>query len=395
MHLALFLSGLAGGGAQRRMITLAAGFADRGYGVDLVVADGHGPFRAAVPPTVNLIELGNRWQRIRGLRDRRGLWVPASTFALSRYLRREQPDALLATSNPANLTALWARRLSGTGIPVAISLNVHLSSASRHGATRLLRWLARRCYPDAEAVIAISQGVAQDVAATADVRAERITVIQNPIDLAHVQRQAEARPPAFWPQDGIPVILGVGKLKRQKDFTTLIEAFALFRRHCRARLVILGDGELRPALQKRARDLGIADDLLLPGFVTNPHACMARAALFVLSSAWEGFSNALLEALACGCPVVATDCPSGPREILADGAYGALVPVGDPQGMARAIGDVLDAPPERGRLRRRAAEFSMGPVVDRYLEILSLLAQSARDATEIMQRPAADGVRHD
>ena len=383
MHIVLFLSGLAGGGAQRRMIMLARGFAERGCRVDLVAARGEGPFRAQIPPSVRVISLDNPWQRLPVLGNMRGLWVPASTWALAGYLLRERPDVLVSTSTPANLTAIWARLRSRLEIPLVVSVNVHLS-ASVQGRQKAYGWLLRRLlrhsYPRADGVIAISRGVASDVAEFAGVPEERIATIYNPVDLSFIQSQARRTPDELKPENsGIPLILGVGKLKRQKDFGTLIEAFARVRRVRRVRLVILGEGEERGALTRLARRLGVAEDVSLPGFVANPYAWMAQASVFVLSSAWEGFSNALVEALAVGCPAVSTDCPSGPREILDHGIYGPLVPVGDERALAAAILATLDTPPEPAFLRGRAAAFSLDTAVEGYLDVLRGLSSRTAD----------------
>jgi glycosyltransferase involved in cell wall biosynthesis len=168
----------------------------------------------------------------------------------------------------------------------------------------------------------------------------------------------------------IPVILAVGRLHRQKDFPTLIGAFARLRAERPARLVILGEGKLRPALEKVARRLGVGGDVDLPGYRDNPFAWMARAAVFALSSTFEGTANVLIEAMACGCPVVSTDCPHGPREVLDNGRYGPLVPVGDSAALAHAIAAVLDNPPDREVLRSRAALYDRDTNIDRYLQVL-------------------------
>jgi glycosyltransferase involved in cell wall biosynthesis len=162
----------------------------------------------------------------------------------------------------------------------------------------------------------------------------------------------------------------------QKDFPTLLKAFARVRAVREARLVILGEGKKRIELETLAQELGVAAEVDLPGWVDNPFAWMARAAVFVLSSAYEGLPGVLIQALACGCPVVSTDCPSGPAEILAGGTYGPLVPVGDDQALANAIFAVLSAPPDRDRLRARAAMFSMDRAVDQYLRHLEALFEN-------------------
>jgi glycosyltransferase involved in cell wall biosynthesis len=203
---------------------------------------------------------------------------------------------------------------------------------------------------------------------------DRVETIYNPVvtpDLESLARAAVDHP--WFAGDGPPILLGAGRFVAQKDFSTLVKAFARVRAVGPARLMILGRSK-RPARARRLRalaeHLGVAADVALPGFAANPFAYMARASAFVLSSRWEGLPGVLIEAMACGCPVVSTDCPSGPREILAGGSYGPLVPVGDAAALAEAILRVLALPPDRARLRTRAAEFSVEQAVDRYLDVL-------------------------
>jgi len=373
-HIGLFLSGLAGGGAQRRMSTLARGFAALGHRVDLVVVDAQGPFRSALTPDVHLVELGSRLAHLPGIAPRRGLWVPTAAPRLARYLRSERPCALLATSNPANLAAVWARRRAHVPTALVLSVNLDPSAAtgSRQRAWRwLLRALVRRAYPRADRLVALSQGVADSLETLAKVPHRRIAVVHNPIDVDAIREQARAPLSHRWLRPGQPpLVLAVGKLKRQKDFPTLLRAFARVRAQRPAHLVILGEGEERHHLEALARRLGIAAEMELPGFTQNPFAWMSRASLLVSSSAWEGFSNVLAEALACACPVVATDCPSGPAEILEGGRLAPLVPVGDDEAMANAILQVLAHPPDRNLLRRRAQDFSVDQAVRGYLTVI-------------------------
>jgi glycosyltransferase involved in cell wall biosynthesis len=373
-HLALFLSGLAGGGAQRRMLLLAAGFAARGHPVDVVVARGEGPYRAALPPSARLFALDSRVARLPGIRTRRGLWVLATTRALAAYLARERPDVLLSTSNPANLAALAARALSHSPARVVVSVNLNLSAATgprQRFWGPALRALACRAYRRADAVIAISQGVAEDLARVLAPPRPPIVAITNPLPIAEIEEKARAPLAHPWLESrATPILLAVGKLKQQKDYPTLIRAFARVRARRPARLLILGEGEERRQLERLVRELGLAQDVALPGFAENPWAWMARASVLALSSAWEGFSNVVAEALACGCPVVSTDCPSGPAEILDHGAYGMLVPVGDDRALAEALLETLEKPRNPERLRAHARTFSVDTAVDRYLDVL-------------------------
>ncbi|AEJ01350.1 glycosyl transferase group 1 [Nitrosomonas sp. Is79A3] len=374
LRVGVFFSGLSGGGAQRRSLMLVRGFVEHSCAVDVVVVRDEGPFRAAVTPSAKLFALEPRMAYLPIIRNIKGLWVLSSLFALARYFVTVHPDVLLSTSTPANLAALWGRMLSRTRIPVVITVNLNLTaSTAKWGAlvAKLLRWLISRTYRNAQAVIAISRGVAEDLVTVTGIPKERIFQIYNPLDFEFVSRQSRETIDHPWLCIGAPpVVLAVGKLKRQKDYPTLVRAFARVRAYHKARLVILGEGEERDQIEQLVRDLGIQADVYMPGFVENPFAWMSRASVFVLSSAWEGFSNVLLEGLACGCTVVSTDCPSGPREILADGEFGHLVPVGDDKNLASAIETALSAPPQRERSVARAAEFGFDDSVEHYLTIL-------------------------
>jgi glycosyltransferase involved in cell wall biosynthesis len=302
---------------------------------------------------------------------------------LLRYLRRERPAALLSAMTKPNFMAVWARQLLGIPNRVVISehntFSLTLDSPSKKNRRRrrqLLPPMVKRVYSGADAIVAVSHGVADDLAFATGIPRERITMIYNPIVTSELARQAAASLDHPWLQPGAPpLVLGIGRLHEQKDFPTLLRAFARVRAKRTAHLMILGEADAKhPTLQSElmalAARLGIATHIAFPGFVANPFAYLARAALFVLSSAWEGLPSVLIEALACGCPVVSTDCPSGPREILENGAYGPLVPVGDEAALAEAMLSVLHSPPDRDWLRSRGAIFAANHVADRYLEVL-------------------------
>jgi glycosyltransferase involved in cell wall biosynthesis len=236
---------------------------------------------------VRLVDLHVRGAGLPGLSHRKGLWVPFATLALAAWLRRERPDAILSTSNPANLVCLWARALAAANTPAVISVNVHLSTLAERGGPwgPLLRALVRISYRSADAIVAISQGVARDLAQALDLPPERIHVIHNPVPVAEIEAEARAPLEHPWLQPGEPpVVLAVAKLKRQKDLATLLRAFARLRARRPARLVILGEGEERSRLERLARELGVAADVALPGFAPNPWAWMARAGVLALSS---------------------------------------------------------------------------------------------------------------
>jgi len=304
--------------------------------------------------------------------------MAAALPAFVRYLKQARPEVMLASGTPTNLSALIARRLSGVRAAVVVGVNVPVSVATAQRSRPLLRHLVRRWYRQADAVIANATALADDLKSLIGLPSERVIVIPNPIDTEEIHRLAAVAVEHPWISaasetlgERPPVILAVGKLKPQKDFSTLIAAFAIARRQRALRLLILGEGEQREALLRRAQSLGVAGDVALPGFAENPFAYMARAAMLVQTSRWEGFSNVVAEALACGCPVVATACAGGTSEILAGGRFGRLVGVGDEHAIAAAILATLVESPPRDELRRRAESFGIKVAVDRYLEVLA------------------------
>ena len=390
-HLAIFLRSLVGGGgAERMMVTLAGAFHERGHRVDLVLGRAVGNFFDEIHPGVRVVDLGARTilPALRalgrlpgeGLRMLPAFLPPAPPRvlgcipALERYLREDRPDAMLSALNYSNLAAVWARRLAGGSTRLVVSERNTLSVRARRSSERSLRALPamiRRFYPWADAVTAVSDGVADDLARISGIPRESIVTTWNPV-VSPALAAAAAQPldhPWFRPGEP-PVVLGAGKLRPQKEFGTLIDAFARVRAERPARLVILGEGPEEGRLRVRARRLGISADVELTGFVANPFAYMARSAVFALSSAWEGLPSVLIQAMACGCPVASTDCPSGPAEILEGGALGPLVRVGDAPALAAAILGLLEAPTPPERLRRRAEDFSVERVAERYLRVM-------------------------
>jgi glycosyltransferase involved in cell wall biosynthesis len=354
---AFFLQDLVGGGAERVMLTLAGGFADRGYDVDLVLVRAEGQHLAEVPPNVRIVALGGR---------RTAYSIPR----LARYLRRERPQALLSALVHVNIAAIVAVRLSGSAPRLIVTEHNQVAENAARAESRLIllahraiRWL----YPLADEIVAVSAGVAESLWAYSGLDRDRVSVIHNPVVTPALHEKALAAVAHRWFAPGQPpVILGAGRLTAQKDFANLLRAFALVRQKRAARLVILGEGPERAGLRDLAAILGVADDVDLPGFDANPYAHMSRAGVFVLSSAWEGLPTVLIEAMACGTPVVATDCRSGPAEILRGGRFGELVPVGDPQALAAAIERTLQRPASPQALRVRAGDFSIERAVDRY-----------------------------
>ena len=361
--LAVFASFSGAGGVERMLVNLIGGFLDLDQPVDLVLLRASGPHLARLPAEVNRIRVGTEHSLL-------------AAPALARYLRRRRPAALLAAKDRAGRAAVLARTLAGTDTRLVMRLGTQLSAAMAEKSA-LERWLRyapiRRTYPRIDHIVAVSDGVAEDTARIARLPREQISVIRNPVITPDLERLAAEPCPHPWLAHGQPpVILGAGRLQRQKDFPTLIHAFARLPRNLDCRLAILGEGGGRPKLEALIGQLGLSGRVALLGFQDNPYAYLARARLFVLSSAWEGSPNVLTEAMALGIPVVSTDCPSGPFELLDGGRFGPLVPVGDVESLADAMQRTLEQPLPPAILRSAVAEYEQGRSAERYLEVLDL-----------------------
>ena len=359
-RLAIFLPALYEGGAERTLLKLGIGLAECGYPVDLVLIHRVGPYLSDVPKSIRLVVLNSS-------RD------VFSLVPLIRYLQQERPDVLLSGLY-TNIIALLAKRLARVPTRVVVSERNTLSQSVKHYSSdlrlRLMPYLVKWFYPWAESVVAVSEGVANDLSQVTGLPQERIDVIYNPVVTPALVAKTRATVEHPWFEPGMPpVVLGAGRLTAQKDFPTLIRAFAQVRAHRSIRLMILGEGEERANLQKMICDLGLEADVTLPGFLLNPYPLMRQSSVFVLSSRWEGLPGALIEAMFCGVPLVSTDCPHGPREILMEGRYGRLVPVGDVNAVAQGIQDGLDhkislAPWEAWQ------RFEQGFIVEQYRKVL-------------------------
>jgi len=364
MRIALVMPSLDVGGVERVMLSLAKWFFQRGISVDLVVTNASGPLRKEIPANVQLIDL-KASRVIRG--------VPK----LVSYLRKSHPDAIISAKDYQNIVALWAVKLARIAITTIISTHIDVSVDWKHAhgfKAKAIPYLVRYFYPWADHIVTVSEGARKSLVSMAKLKSERIQVIYNPVITRELLDKANEPVDHPWFVFGEPpVILSAGRLTEQKDYSTLIQAFVLVRKHCPARLMIFGDGEDRSRLEALVRELELRNDVALPGFVDNPYTYMTKAAVFVLSSAWEGLPNVLIEAMAVETPVIATDCPSGPREILEDGKWRRLVPVGDVKALAGAIIETLkQAPVNHVRQRGMATLYILSYIVERYLEVLNV-----------------------
>jgi glycosyltransferase involved in cell wall biosynthesis len=359
-HICILIASLKGGGAERVAVTLANGFAARGVCVDLVVGHAVGPYLKLVSEQVNLINLG----RAR---------ISHCLLPFVRYLRRNRPSAVLSFIRYTNLMAIVAHSISGSKARLVVSERVSIRHEVQTRGDRLAKWLMGRLYVRADMATVVARDMVEELTNYTGLPADRVIAIYNPVIDAGLKRRlampAPVEPP--WPvgRSG-PVVLAAGRLTAQKDFPTLLHAFRrILPTYQEAQLVILGEGALMDALVQLAKDLGIGDRVHFTGFVDDPFVAMKAADLFVLSSRSEGLPGVLIQAMACGTPVVSTDCPTGPREILENGRWGRLVPVGDPGAMADAILATL-AERSHPAVTTRAQDFSEDRAIEQYLDVL-------------------------
>lgn len=366
-RISILMPHLHGGGAERVAVNLANCFVDRGYAVDMVLLSATGEFLTDLGPGICVIDL--QVKRLRG-----------ALLPFARYLRRVRPSAVLSCMWPLTVIALWTRILARVTVTVVVAEH---TTWTRDPLARsaFRRWLIvatmRWSFPAADGIIAVSQGAAADLARFANLERQTITVIYNPV-IGEVELpifRGTLLPDSWW-SGSHRKVLAVGMLKEIKDYATLLNAFALLLKRVDARLLILGEGGDRAALEAQVRKLGIESNVFMPGFVKDPSPYYQHADLHVLSSNGEGFGNVIVEALAVGTPVVSTNCQSGPSEILSDGRFGRLVPVGDAVALAAAMTESLADTHDTAALKARAQDFSIDKAVDRYLELLFPQASS-------------------
>lgn len=367
--IAILLPTLACGGTERVVINLIKGLTARNVPLELVLARAEGDFLSDVPTGVKVVDLKTDFGF--NIRDKANLKLISS---LVNYFRSEKPDIVLANLYTFNVLAAIAQKLSG--ISTNLILVEHNPIFNRdYKPGRLLTTLMSWFYPKVN-VVAVSNGVAQALESNLKLKPNSVKVIYNPVIDQRLRQLANApiEHPWFQPHQP-PVFLAVGRLHLQKNYPPLIQAFALLRQQRPAHLIILGDGEeIQKQLEALIEQLGIGADVCLAGYEANPYAYMSQADVVVLSSRWEGLPTVLIEAMACGCQLVSTDCPYGPQEILAGGKYGRLVPVDDVPALALAMQQAIDAPINPDQLKQRAENFSLEQAVEEYLQVMGVEA---------------------
>lgn len=364
------------GGAGHVCADVGKALGRRGFDVDFLVCGAYsenGYLEKELPPGCSVV-------RITGAAPKKdapihNLQYYGSQFqSLLEYLQDQKQVSLLTNATKYNILSIWASALSGRSVD--LFLIEHNMLQPRVGGSRhVLPLLVRTHYRFADCMIGVSDDITNEFISEYGLSKKLCTTIRNPIDIENISGRAEEPLGHPWFSEDLPVVLGVGRFERFKQFSTMLSGFEKLTRCTEARLVLLGAGSRKQKLVQQAKASGIEDDVDFVGFVSNPYKYMRRADLLAHSSRYEGFGLVLVEALACGTPVVATDCPGGPSDILNDGEYGELVDVGDPQGLADAMARTLENPPDPDHLVERAQHYRVDKVADCYAEVIERAAR--------------------
>lgn len=348
------------------MLQLCAGFTRRGHSVDLVVAIPGGPLEKRIPEGIRVVDL----------KQKRSI---AALPALAGYLRRERPSAILSTLEHSNILSVWATALARTSTRTVLrEASVLLPRDQFKGARpHVQRALMKQVYPRASAIVAVSKSVEEDLVRGLGIAPSQIQTIYNPVvELDLEQRASEPVDDPWFSPGAPPVVMAAGRLSPEKDFANLVRAFGHARKKRTARLVIFGEGKERQRLEALVHELGLEADVRLPGYEMNVYRYMKRAAVFVLSSIFEGLPGSLIQAMACGARVVSTDCPGGSREVLETAASktsGLLVPVKDSVALGEAIVALLDDHAKGpDRVAHGIDRFREEASLDAYLAVLGV-----------------------
>lgn len=360
LKICVFLPSLAGGGAERVMARLTNEFSHRGFEVDLVLAHADGPYLSDLSDKVNLIDL-----------ECSG--VLSALPKLIKYLNKHEPNSLLTAMNHSNIVATVATIFSRSKVRLILSERLHFGAHLKRSHS-LKEWIVKCLmhflYRRADKIICVSKEIEHYLLSSLNLDKNKITTIYNPVVDQKLIEDSHAPNSHQWLQSkDLPVIVSAGRLNAQKNQTLLIDAFHQLIQTKKARLIIFGEGELRHQLEQQIKDLNLIDHVLLPGFESNLFSSFRKADLFVLSSDYEGLPGVLIQAMACGLPIVSTDCPTGPAEILEQGKWGELVPVGDRVALSNAIATALDKT-SYPAVEERAQFFNVETATQQYLKEL-------------------------
>ena len=353
------------GGAERYVVNLSKGLSSQGYQVEVVTQSTEGPFVADLPDQVSVYSISYPHLPILG--------SLTSALPLYTYFKSEKPDNFISVMNHANIPSMIAKILSGvdTNMILTEHNNPKLLLSDKNPyqrKDRIVYKLAKHLYPRADVVVGVSEGVT-DALRNIVPSATTTTTIYNPVVSEDITTRSENKPSHRFFDTDVPVILGA-KPEAQKNIPMLIKSFSRLIERVDANLVVVGTGEQTELVQQQAEELGISSSVDVCGFVPDIYPYLGSADIFASTSDWEGLPTIHIEALACGTPVVSTDCPSGPREILRDGEYGTLVPTGDVEKFSQALEETLQSPPNEMKLLERADDFSISKSAKQYESLL-------------------------
>lgn len=361
MEVVFFLPSFESGGAEKVMMNVAKGIQNRGHGVQVLVLNNEGNLNPKEKmSTTELKTVGFS-----------GIKIPLYIYQINEYITENEPDIFISSMTHINVMCSVLFMIFNYN--TKLILTEHNTLSEKRGLqSRLVKYFAKIFYPAADSIVGVSQGVSNDLNRILKDMGNDIKTIHNPVLTEDIIEESQKSIDHRWlNDDGVPVFLGAGRMVEQKDFPNLIKAFKLVNEEIDSKLIIIGRGNHELELENVVIEQGVQDDVDFPGFVDNPYAYMRQASVFVLSSAWEGLPTVLIEAMACGCPIVSTDCPSGPSEILDSGKYGRMVPVGDPQGLSDAMIKELNDPTPSDTLQKSAFErFSKDKVLDEYEDLI-------------------------
>ncbi|GAP39839.1 glycosyltransferase [Flexilinea flocculi] len=360
--IAFFSYDMRVGGAEKMILTLLPWFINAGYSIDLVLVKKTGAFLTDIDPRVNLISLKKEH-------------VSQSLFPLIRYFKKSKPDVFISNLTHLNIVTIIAKIFSGTCSKIIITEHntITANNLENGGKESILVFLSKFLYPLADKTVVVSEGAAQNLIDAIRINPNKVQNIYNPIDIDHIHLLAKEQINESWlTEKSIPVLIAVGRLEQQKNFSFLMDVFQTLIKKRKARLLILGEGSERQMLEQQMIAYGIENEVKLPGIKTNPYPYISNADILVCTSKYEGFNITLAESLACGTPVISMNCPYGPAEILDNGTYGQLIPPGDRDGMVDAIIAAIDHPeslPSKEKLMERAKRFSAEKIFSEYQEL--------------------------
>ncbi|WP_394863581.1 glycosyltransferase [Paraclostridium bifermentans] len=360
--ISLFVPTLEVGGAEKVMLNLANGIIKAGYNVDMVLVKAKGEYLKNIDEKVNIVDLNSNS-------------AMGSIGSLSKYLKEKQPLAMISAIENCNVAAIIANKIAKVDTKIIVTIHTTLSRVLedvKNIKVKLNMILQKLLYKNAFKIVSVSKATAEDASITLNIPLDKIDVIYNPIiNQSIIEKSNDIIDDIYFNDDTITNILAVGRLTEAKSFDTLIKAVNILLKDRKdVRLTIIGEGPKREELERLAKDLKIDSYVDMPGFKDNPYSYMSKCDVFVLSSKWEGLPSVIIEAMACGADIVATDCKSGPREILEDGKYGILTPVGDEHKLANAINQSLSTDKNIDGIDKHLDQFSFDKIIEKYINLI-------------------------